>query len=107
MDKPNYQYHEESSLNRNISILATVICVGLVIYEQAYGNSFSNMVAMLYCTFLLPTVALTRKIRKRYFFYTQEYIVAFRGFTSLMCAIFLVIWLISFLTYKSAPPFPH
>ncbi len=106
MDKPNDQFYEESSLSRNISILASLICLGLVVYEQLYGNSFSNMVVMLYCAFLLPTVGLTKKIRERYFLYTQEYIIAFRGFTSLMCAVFLMVWLIAFLTYQSPPPFP-
>jgi len=53
------------------------------------------MVVMLYCTFLLPSVLITRRVQEKYFLYTLEYIRAFRKFTTAMSVAFLCLWLIA------------
>lgn len=61
-----------------LSWCAMLLCIALFIYEHFWGNSFTTMVVMLYCSFMLPSVLLTRRVQEKYFIYTLEYIKAFR-----------------------------
>jgi hypothetical protein len=72
-----------------------LLCITLFIYEYFRGNNFTTMVVMLYSSFLLPSVLLTRRVQEKYFIYTLEYIVTVRKFTSLMSMIFFCIWLLA------------
>ncbi|MCH1929178.1 hypothetical protein L9G16_03220 [Shewanella sp. A25] len=88
------QWNQEDSISP-ISWAAMLICIILFIYEHFWGHDFTTMVVMLYCTFMLPSVLLIRKVQEKYFLYTLEYIRAFRKFTTVMSVIFLCIWVIA------------
>lgn len=75
--------------------VAMLLCIALFIYEHFLGNGFTTMVVMLYCSFLLPSVLLTRRVQEKYFIYTLEYIKAFRKFTIVMSALFFCLWLLA------------
>jgi hypothetical protein len=110
MDKPNtmlpprtsYLEPKYNKLNM-LRIPAMLVCIAMFVYEHYLGNSFTGMVVMLYATFLLPSVLLTKSVQQKYFFYTQPYVVAFRGFTSVMCVAFLSLWLIATYVYMTNP----
>lgn len=87
------QWDPENSISP-ISWCAMLLCIALFIYEHFWGNSFTTMVVMLYCSFMLPSVLLTRRVQEKYFIYTLEYIKAFRKFTVVMSTIFFCIWLL-------------
>lgn len=78
---------------RQVSIVAMLLGIVLFIYEHYLGNSFTTMTVMLYTLFLFPSVLLTKPVQEKYFLYTREYIIAVRGFTSIMCLVFLSVWL--------------
>lgn len=78
-----------------IGWVAMIVCIALFIYEHFWGNGFTTMVVMLYCSFLLPSVLLTRKVQEKYFLYTLEYIRPFRKFTTVMSIAFVCLWLIA------------
>ncbi|GIU04748.1 hypothetical protein C9I43_11620 [Shewanella morhuae] len=88
------QWMPENGLSR-LSWVAMLLCIGLFVFEYFWGNDFTTMVVMLYCSFMLPAVLLTRSVQEKYFIYTLEYIVPFRKFTALMSLIFLCIWIIA------------
>lgn len=101
MDKPIFGF--TSKHHRHLSLWASLACISILIFEYYGGNSFTNMVAILYSTFLLPSVLLTRQVQERYFLYTQEYVAAFRGFTTVMSLVFLSIWIISTCSSATSP----
>ncbi|MCL1088385.1 hypothetical protein L2744_01925 [Shewanella profunda] len=88
------QWNQETSIGP-ISWVAMLLCIALFIYEHFWGNGFTTMVVMLYSSFLLPSVLLTRRVQEKYFIYTLEYISAFRKFTIVMTVIFLCVWLVA------------
>uniref|UniRef100_Q0HY14 Uncharacterized protein n=1 Tax=Shewanella sp. (strain MR-7) TaxID=60481 RepID=Q0HY14_SHESR len=88
------QWNQEDGLSP-IGWVAMLICIALFIYEHFLGNGFTTMVVMLYCSFLLPSVLITRRVQEKYFLYTLVYIRAFRKFTIVMSVAFLCLWLIA------------
>lgn len=44
--------------------VAMLLCIALFIYEHFWGNGFTTMVVMLYCSFLLPRYYLPAECKK-------------------------------------------
>ncbi|EGM71104.1 hypothetical protein [Shewanella sp. HN-41] len=88
------QWRQEDGIGP-IGWVAMLLCIALFIYEHFWGNGFTTMVVMLYCSFMLPSVLLTRRVQEKYFIYTLEYIKAFRKFTIFMSASFFCLWLLA------------